>query len=90
MDAKTRCDKYYAEVVSERERQLQKWGDEFDAKNSPNDWTAYIAAYVGKTVTMPFSHDAFRTALIKIAALCFAALEWSDRGMKDRHYDKQV
>lgn len=83
-------DKTIAAVLAEREYQDRKWGEEFDSKNTPNDWVAYICAYLGSAVTMPWNAETFRTRLVKTAALCFAAIEWLDRtngNMPKRHYD---
>ena len=77
-------------VKAERDYQLKKWGDEFDRKNTPNDWIAYIVSYTGKAVTLPWNKETFKTMLVKVAALCAAAYEWCDRtdgNMPKRHYD---
>ena len=47
----TRTDVYKL-IDAEREYQ-SKWPSEFDDKNTPNDWIAYIAIYLGKAVTFP-------------------------------------
>lgn len=72
-------------IDDERRYQDQKWGREFDDLNTPNDWVAYIAKYLGNAVTLPWNGDAFRKALTKVAALCVAALERYKYA--DRHYD---
>jgi uncharacterized protein YcbX len=80
-----------AEVYKEREYQMEKWGTKFDKKNTPNDWVCYIAQYLGRAVTMPWSAATFRVGMVKVAALAFAAIEWCDRTggkMPKRHYDK--
>ena len=78
------------DIATERQYQQQKWGDKFDEKNTANDWVAYIAKYVGQTVTLPWNATTFRTQLVKVATLCVAAIEWCDRtngNMPKRHYD---
>ena len=75
----------YEAIDLEREYQDKKWGKEFDDKNTPNDWVAYIARYLGKAVIFPWSKDAFQTAILKIAALCVAILERDN--FPQRHYD---
>lgn len=80
------CDSLWAE----RAYQLDKWEMEFDSKNTPNDWVAYISKYLGQSVTMPYDEDKFTEQLIKVATLCMAAIEWNDRlkgNMPKRHYD---
>lgn len=71
-------------ITAEREYQ-KKWGNEFDDKNTPNDWVAYIAAYLGKAVTLPWNREQFRIAILKVAALAVAILERSEYA--PRHYD---
>ena len=73
-------------INTEREYQNSRWGVEFDAKNTPNDWVAYISKYLGQSVTMPFDESRFRTQMVKVAALATAALEQDQYA--PRHYDK--
>jgi len=72
-------------IENERAYQDGKWGSSFDDKNTPNDWVAYIAIYLGKAVTFPWDRTAFRTAILKVAALCVAVLEREE--YPKRHYD---
>lgn len=65
----------YGLIDGERLYQDQKWGQENDNKNSPNDWIAYITAYAGKAYSFPFNEAQFRQYLVKVAALAVAALE---------------
>jgi hypothetical protein len=77
------------EVESEKLYQA-KWGDDFDSKNTPNDWVSYIVKYLGQSVTLPWDAKQFRTQLIKTATLCLSAVEWCDKtngNMAKRHYD---
>lgn len=83
-------DRVIADIRGERDYQNNKWGSEFDEKNTPNDWVAYIAVYLGRAVTMPWHAFAFRNALIKVAALAVAAVEIFDAKngkLAPRHYD---
>jgi hypothetical protein len=78
------------DIREERNYQQERWGDAFDEKNTPNDWIAYITAYAGKAVTMPWNAETFRKMLVEVACLCCAAIEWCDRtngSMAKRHYD---
>lgn len=78
------------DMRAERDYQRAKWGDAFDARNTPNDWIAYIAQYAGKAVTLPWDAVTFRTMLVKVATLCAAACEQLDRTggqLPKRHYD---
>ena len=78
------------DIRCEREYQEEIWGDDFDSKNTPNDWIAYIMSYAGRAVTMPWKPEQFRTFLVKVATICVAAIEWHDKtggNMPKRHYD---
>jgi hypothetical protein len=79
----------YRAIDAEREYQDGKWGTKFDDLNTANDWVAYIALYLGKAVTLPWNKEAYSLALVKVAALCVAALETLERnaGYPPRHYD---
>lgn len=74
-------------IENERAYQDKKWGKAFDDKNTPNDWVAYIVAHAGKAVTLPWNREAFRASILKVAALCVAALEREEYA--PRHYDNQ-
>lgn len=78
----------FKSIEDERIYQDTKWGTEFDHKNTPNDWVAYIAIYLGKAVTFPMDIEVFRTAILKVASLCVAILEREDYA--PRHYDPKV
>ena len=72
-------------IDAERAYQESKWGTDFDNKNTPNDWVSYIARYLGNAVTLPWNRNAFRTAMLKVAALAVAVLERET--YSPRHYD---
>ena len=76
----------FGNIETERAYQEQRWGTEFDSKNTPNDWVAYISKYLGQTVTMPFDEATFRKQMLKVAALAVAALEQDTYA--PRHYDQ--
>lgn len=81
---------FYNKVVEERVYQINKCGNDFDSKNTPNDWVAYTTQYLGLAVTMPWNKETFKKYLVKTAALCAAAYEWCERtdgNMPKRHYD---
>lgn len=82
--------KILQEIDDEREYQQTRWGDDFDSKNTPNDWLAYAGGYLGRALTLPWNPEAFRTGMIKVASICVAAVEWCDKtngNMPKRHYD---
>ena len=67
-----------SEVRSERERQKQLWGSEYDLKHGPNDWAAIAGSYLNSEVSnkgrLP-DNAQWRDAMIKAAAVIIAALE---------------
>ncbi len=75
------------DIVSERNRQheIAHGGntDQFDETNTKNDWIAYICAYVGRAADKVFRNEregqTFRENIVKVAALCVAALEAHDK-----------
>jgi hypothetical protein len=74
------------QVQEERRRQEDMWGADFDSRNTINDWISYICSYA---TTGRNDEAAFRTDMIKVAALAVAAVEAYDRsgGYPPRHYD---
>ncbi|MCK5604263.1 hypothetical protein KAR91_20410 [Candidatus Pacearchaeota archaeon] len=81
------------EVRKERDRQIRLWGTKFDAKNTANDWAAYIINYVAKATYAgrdeTFSPRDFRINMMKVAALAQAAVLMIDLngGCAPRHYE---
>lgn len=81
------------EVQQERDRQFRLWGDDFDKKNTPNDWAAYIINYVAKATYAgrdeEFTSEQFRENMMKVAALAQGAVLMIDLHGKcaDRHYE---
>lgn len=78
--------KILVEIDEERQYQDKKWGTELDdTVNTPWMWVAYIVAYAGKWMAGNFlplprpDINAFRTCMIKVAAICVAAVESLDR-----------
>lgn len=76
----------YAEIKSERDYQLNKWGDKVDLEvNTPNDFVSYIAHHSTRWFNGGFepypSHvvDDYRTQMIKTAAIAVAAVEALDK-----------
>ncbi len=79
----------YMEIEDERLHQDKKWGGPtHDDTKGVRDWISYIVVYLGKAVSresrwgqdLSFS----RIALVKVAALCVAALESFDRKIKSQ------
>ena len=80
----------FKEIDAERKKQEKKWGNDFDDKNTGNDWIAYITSYLGKGLTYPWDGHRYRTRMVQVAALAVAAIENYDRlngEIAKRHYD---
>jgi hypothetical protein len=79
----------FEQIEAERKYQDGKWGDEFDKKNTLNDWVTYINIYAGQAAKMGNSKEEQRTQMLKVATLAVAALERFDEndGFAPRHYD---
>jgi hypothetical protein len=77
----------FKQIEGERVYQDSKWGKDFDDKNTPNDWVAYLSKYLGKSVAS-FAGDKanFREGILKVATLCVAILERDKYA--PRHYDR--
>ena len=74
----------FDEIGTERKRQQKVWGNEFDDKNTPNDWLAFITRYAARaahlaTVKSTETNEAYCSDLLKAATVCVAALEAFDR-----------
>lgn len=76
-------------IEAERASQDEKWGIEFDDKNTANDWAKYICDYAGGAAPLHFDADNFRHKMTQVAALAIAAIETLDRNgtIAPRHYD---
>jgi hypothetical protein len=73
------CRDIFDEVLAERDYQDQKWGGAQHDDNEENEqnWQRYITEYAnaqGRADGRPF-----RTRMVKVAALAFAAIESYDR-----------
>ncbi len=74
----------YEEVEMERCRQDKVWGGPaHDDRHGVRDWIAYIVNYLGQAVNRDAEWgrdlDRVRVCLIRVAALCVAAIESADR-----------
>lgn len=71
-------DKIIELIKEERQYQILKWGGKpHDCQVGMVYWIVYITKFVGKLSTgfMNQDYDEIKRQLIKVAALCFAALE---------------
>jgi hypothetical protein len=77
----SRRDEVVARIVTERARQFNLPGREWDVRNDPNDWIAIAASYCLRSATRkgePVSREDFEDDLVKAAAVILAALEHTD------------
>jgi hypothetical protein len=75
-------------IDSERRRQINMPGSEFDGLNSPNEWLALAAHYLFEEVRrggVSPELDAFEDALVKAAAVISAAFEHVDQMQDHGH-----
>ena len=80
-------------VKQERERQQKLWGNEFDDKNTANDWVSFVIHYLGMGSYSGrgknYAPQKFKENLIKAATICVAAADAIDRNgdCAPRHYE---
>lgn len=67
----------YILVEYERRRQIEEWGYNHDDRRSPLEWIGLMTKFLGKAASG--NKVTFGGALIQLAALCIAALEWIER-----------
>lgn len=81
------------EIANERARQDALWGNDFDDKNTANDWGQFIVNYLGKATydgrKKEYSPEKFRKNMLIVATLAVAAVEAVDRNgdCAPRHYE---
>lgn len=80
-------EQFLLRIVTERNYQTDRWGDDFDDKNTVNDWANFISRYANYATT---GERDFHDAMVKVAAIALAAVEAYNRneGLAPRHYDK--
>ena len=79
----------YNQIDKERKIQDDRWGEDFDLKNSYNDWATYINMYISNGGKMNADFFDQRKAFLKVASLCVAVLEQMNKHgeLIPRHYD---
>lgn len=89
MDTHMRRELIYTKITEERAYQDERWGEEFDEKNTSNDWCSYICRYATRAASFNLAPKEYRDNLIRVAALAVAAIETLDRTdvLPPRHYD---
>jgi quinol monooxygenase YgiN len=70
----------YKDIIDERVRQDKQWGGaDHDDEHLPRDWTMFIEQYTSEAWDKHDDPDAYRKAMVKVAALAIAAIESTDR-----------
>jgi hypothetical protein len=74
-------------IMQERIRQDGLWGDEFDQKNTANDWYAYISHYM--SLAMRSHAQGYAVNMVKACGIAQAAILMIDRYGRcaPRHYE---
>lgn len=79
-------------ILSERERQLNLPGSEWDARREPNDWLSTVIHYASRNCSrignIPKKEE-FEDSLVKAAAVILAALEHSENMTDDKKLTKK-
>lgn len=82
-------DHIYNNIDQERDYQDALWGGAtHDDKHNSHDWVAFINVYLGDAVNCDkwdFNPELFRKAMIKVAALAVAAIEWTERNFPENN-----
>jgi hypothetical protein len=65
------------EIADERVGQHSEYGEEGDDHLNPAEWVARLVKHVGRAVTL--DPAVFRRQLVRVAAICVAAIESHDR-----------
>jgi hypothetical protein len=86
------------DIQEERNAQIARWGNDFDDTHTQNDWVAFITSYAGKAMRkMPGEEgqqypdpDGFCSAMVKVGALAFAALEAVQRHQAQKEAEQNA
>ena len=85
-------EKLYQDIEKELDYARSQWGNEFDSKNTLNDWVAYITMYAGDAAKIKTPPSEAEQKLIKVAGLAISALEnlRANGQFAPRHYEEKV
>jgi len=85
-------DRIYEDVKAELNYANERWGTEFDDKNTLNDWINYIGIYLGQAGSIGTPKEEQRVQMVKALGLCMSAINSFDRndGWAPRHYEDKV
>ena len=83
-------DQDVAALIKEANYAFEKWGLDFDDKNTLNDWLTYAGMYGTDAARMGATKDEQYAMLIKAAHLMLCAAGRVRQGaLPDRHYEGQ-
>jgi len=83
--------KILEDIGLEVTRAKQQWGEEFDKKNTQNDWEHYVSKYIVKAGEMGATFEEVETNLRKAAGVIISAIDMHRRqGFAPRHYEGQT
>ena len=79
---------FFRAILIEFAHQMDKWGEDFDAKNTANDWVACVVIELNKS-NLANEPEKALNGLVKVATLGYAGAIASIRlgGPAPRHYD---
>lgn len=79
------------DLGQEVERAKKQWGEEFDRKNTLNDWVTYTNIYTSKAAEMDRTIEEQEKYLRKAAGLLINAIVMlKTTGLAPRHYEGQT
>lgn len=79
------------DIALEVGRAKQQWGEDFDKKNTQNDWEHYVNKYLVKAGEMGATFEEVETNLRKAAGVIISAIDMHRRqGFAPRHYEGQT
>jgi hypothetical protein len=86
-----RIEKILTEVGLEVKRAKQMWGEEFDQKNTQNDWNTYVNIHLSNAAKMGATAAEIEGGLRKAAGLLITAIDvFKQQGFAPRHYEGQT
>ncbi len=86
-----RIQKILDDIGLEVIRAKEQWGEDFDRKNTQNDWNTYVNIYLSKAAAMGASFEEVETNLRKAAGLLISAIDaHQSGGFAPRHYEGQT
>ena len=91
MSESARLEVILAQIGMEIKRAKTMWGEEFDRKNTLNDWVTYAMAKATDATRMSTTVEEQERDLRKAAGLLISAIDMLQReGFAPRHYEAQT